>query len=72
VTCLLLGVLNLAFRRRGLLVVNLVAVFLAGIYNVVCNFALSDEPGLMLMWGATLVIWGFKEARKYDTGEVQL
>jgi hypothetical protein len=68
--CLGLGVLNLAFPRRGMLITNGVAMLLVGIGNFAGTLS-SGQPGMMTYLGVMQVIWGFKELRRYSTGDVK-
>jgi hypothetical protein len=70
VVCLVLGALNLAVPRRGMLITNGVAMILIGIGNFAATLY-SGRPGMMTYLGVMQVIWGLKELRRYSTGEVK-
>jgi membrane-bound ClpP family serine protease len=68
--CLVLGAVNLAFPRRGMLITNGVAMILVGIGNFTATLY-SGRLGMMTYLGVVQVVWGFKELRRYSTGEVK-
>jgi hypothetical protein len=68
--CLVLGALNLAFPRRGMLIANGAAMIFIGIGNFAATLY-SGRPGMMTYLGVMQVVWGCKELRKYSTGEVK-
>jgi len=68
--CLVLGVLNLAWPRRGMLIANGIALILVGLGNFAGSMS-SGEPGIFTYLGVMQVIWGIKELRIYTTGEVK-
>jgi len=70
VVCLVLGALNLAAPRRGMLITNGVAMILIGIGNFAATLY-SGQPGMMTYLGVVQVIWGFRELRRYSTGEMK-
>jgi hypothetical protein len=62
---IILGILNLVIKKRGMFIANGIALLLVGFLNIVSG--LVDEP-VNFFWsffGAAQLFWGIKEIRKY-------
>jgi hypothetical protein len=63
IVCLVLGLLSIALPYRGMLVLNGLAMMGIGVVN-------ATGQGGMQIFGVMQVFWGFKELRRFATGDV--
>jgi hypothetical protein len=70
VVCVILGVLNLAFPSRSMLIVNGIGMMLAGVANF-GGSVLLHSVGFWTGLGVMQIIWGLLELRRFSTGNVQ-
>jgi hypothetical protein len=62
---IILGILNLVIKKRGMFVANGIALLLVGLLNILSGFL--DDP-VNFFWGVfgiVQLIWGIQEIRKY-------
>ena len=68
----ILGILNLVIKKRGMFVANGIALLLVGLLNILSGFL--DDP-VNFFWGVfgiVQLIWGIQEIRKYKLYERQI
>jgi hypothetical protein len=69
VVCLIMGAIGLAAPVRAMLLVYGCAMMLLGVANAFGTIAIG-RPGFMTYLGVMQVVWGFKELKKFASGEV--
>ncbi len=60
---IIIGILNLCIRRRGMFIVNGAALILVGIMNI--SGSLLDGFGGWTVFGVLQLVWGAKEIKKF-------
>jgi hypothetical protein len=62
---IILGILNLVIKKRGMFVANGIALLLVGLLNILSGFLDNPVNFFWGVFGIVQLIWGIQEIRKY-------